>query len=63
MSGEHSQYEHTIVFHELRPTCAGDLEEVILLELLENATLDFYELVRYQERQQGIVVRVDGDVQ
>lgn len=29
----------------LLPTCAGDLEEVVFLELLEHTALDFDELV------------------
>ena len=30
-------------------TCAGDLEEIILFKLLEDAPFDFDELIGYQE--------------
>lgn len=44
-------------------TAAGDLEQVLLLVVLEHAGLDLDEVVRDEQCQQRVVVRIDRDVQ
>lgn len=44
-------------------TCTRDLEEVVLLKLLEDATFDFHKLVRHEESQQSVIIGVDSNVQ
>lgn len=42
---------------------AGDLEEVLLFELLKHGAFDFDELIAHEESKQGVGVRVDSDVE
>ena len=44
-------------------TAAGDLEEVLLGVLLEDAALEFDELVAHQHRDQQTRLRVEGHVE
>jgi len=46
----------------IRHTCTSDLKKVVLLKLFEHAPLDFNELVRHEECQECVIVRVDGNV-
>lgn len=42
---------------------AGELEEVLLFDALEDAAFNFDKLVRHEQREQGVGVGVDGHVQ
>ncbi len=42
---------------------ARQLKQVVLFEALEDGALDLHKLVRQQQRQQRVRVRVDGDVE
>lgn len=44
-------------------TCASDLKQVVFFEFLENAALDFDELVGYEQSEESVVVGVDGDIE
>lgn len=46
-----------------RLTGAGELEEVLLLELLEHAALDLDELIGHEQGEDRVRVGVDGDIE
>jgi hypothetical protein len=45
------------------PTSTHDLEQIVFLKLLKHTALDLDELIRDQEGQERMVVRVDGNVE
>ena len=46
----------------VRHTCTGYLKKVVFFELLEDASFNFNKLVRHEERQKCVIVRVDRHV-
>ena len=46
----------------IRHTCTSDLKKVVFLKLFEHASFDFNELVRHEECQECVIVRIDGNV-
>ena len=56
-------HEHEPELEALDDVGAGDLEEVVFFEFLEDGGFDLDELVGHEECEEGIGVRVDGDVE
>ena len=44
-------------------TCTSNLEEIVFFKLLEDAALDFHELVGYKKREKSMIVRIYSYVQ
>lgn len=55
--------EHQPELEALDDVSARELEQVLLFEFLENCRLDLHELIRHEQSQEGIGIRIDGDVQ
>lgn len=55
--------QHNPKLEALHNVGAGELEVVFLFEALEDGALDLDKLVGQQEGEEGIGVRVDGDVE
>ena len=56
-------HEHEPELEALDDVGAGDLEEVVFFEFLEDSRFDFHELVGHEEGEEGIGVGIDGDVE
>jgi len=60
---ESDNTKHESKRETLDNVCASDLKKIVLFEFLEDAAFDFYELIRNQQREQSMIIRIDGDIQ
>lgn len=58
-----NNYEDDPELESLHNISAGELEEILLLDLLEDTALDLYKLVRHEQAEQRVGIRVHGDIQ
>ena len=56
-------HEHEPELEALDHVGAGDLEQIVLFEFLEDGRFDFHELVGHEECEEGIGIGVNGDVE
>src|ERR1700712_3161485 len=60
---QRNDYEDDPELKSLHNITAGELKEILLLDLLEDTALDLYKLVRHKQAKQGVRIRVHGDIQ